>query len=815
MSSQHFHSSILAALSFEMLVMWFKLQRLYFLLHRCSGLCLLVTAILSLICFIASVIIAYYLTRSSFDCYLHQLKRIYEAEYEVPIIQVLWHDTNRKVDYVEPVLQDMGVLVDEQHLGIMNSPQLKKSLTLHDVFDIEVGKGNRMIVQGRAGSGKTTLLRRLTKMWLQKEIWTSCKVLLKIPLRRSTYKNVSCLEEEQNLKRDLFSLCGIISKEHHNVDLDDVINEVKMEEVCILLDGLDEYRNARQHCENPHSFIYRIVTGGVDSSKEVLPHVTLVVTSRSAVLNEGILNGQHVQRKLEIEGFDENGVEQFVQSFFHDSPGQALKLIEELRQNAEIRYVCYNPLLLTFVVYIHALGGKLPKTETGIHIAFVTATLKKEVQRVDMGKHLQKPCRYLSLSSYESIDKCSTKLGTLFRETALLAYKGTFISANEGELRLIKTDFSWSEVPDGLHDASFGFLFSNEAFGSTYNPGGMSEVHSFLHLVIQEFLAAFHITQLNKTQQMEIIQDAVGYQAVDVIRYYCGLFSISFHDESLLSHFIRNSAHGDSIECSFQSQSDFAVSETLANQNYVLHCDGVMVFEWSERENIPKASCPSFLDYCSDPRVINLVVRKKWDFYVSRASQHVRSVALQIGPACVYLNCGIVNSQAVTSATAVEIDTSPEFAEYMPSCLKEHHSQAAMLCLTFKSLVEKAPDLATVTIKGTWKTNAAILEVLIDEYRAEFLKYLQEIIVVDYGEQGFSAGTGILLTKLLNSSGSLKRLQVITEIQCYLNRERLDENDEKCYNMSGLYVTYILVNWQLKETLTHMETGTVVLCKAH
>ena len=652
-----------------------------------------------------------------------------------------------------------------------------------------------MIVQGRAGSGKTTLLHKLTKMWLQDDIWTSCKVLLKIPLRRSTYENVSCIEDEQNLKMNLFSLCGIISQEHHNVDLDAVIKEVDMKEVCVLLDGLDEYTHAHQHCEDAHSLIYNVITGGVDSNKEVLPHVTLVVTSRPTVLNEGILNGQHVLRKVEVVGFDEEGIKQFIQSFFQGSPEYAVTLIEELKQNVEIYYVCYNPLLLSFLVYIHALGGKLPKTETGIHIAFVTATLKKEVERIDMERHLMRPCRYLSLSSYESIDSCSPKLGSRFREATMLAYNGTFVSADESELQFIKTDFSWSEVPDGLHNTSFGFLYSNEAFGSLYNRGGMSRVHSFLHLVIQEFLAAYHITQLDKNQQMKVILGVVSHQAAYVAKYYCGLFDVSFHDKSLLSHVITNDAYGDSIECSFQSQSPFTVTEIVTTNNYVLDCYNVLVREWPEQEIISEASCPNLLNYCSDPNAINLAVRNKWDFYVSHAALQVHSIGLHIGPACIYLYCSIVNTLTLTSATAIEIDTSLDpFAEYMPKCLKEQHLQAATLSATFKSLVEKAPDLNTVTVRGTWTTNAEVLELLIHNYKAGFLRYLQEIIIIDYG--GFSAGSGmcILLSEVLSNIGNLKRLQILTDIYCLLESE---SEEKKCY-ISDLYLSYIRINWELE-----------------
>ena len=77
--------------------------------------------------------------KSPLDHYLLQLKELYEAEYDVPIIKVLWRDTNRTVKYIEPVLRDANILVNEQHLGIVNSPRLRKSLSLH-VFDIEMGK---------------------------------------------------------------------------------------------------------------------------------------------------------------------------------------------------------------------------------------------------------------------------------------------------------------------------------------------------------------------------------------------------------------------------------------------------------------------------------------------------------------------------------------------------------------------------------------------------------------------------------------------------------------------------------------------------
>ena len=68
------------------------------------------------------------------DLYLSHLKDLYKREPEVPTIQVLWRNTNKRFGYIEPSIKESKPLRGEEHLGVMGLPLVKKELSLVDVF---------------------------------------------------------------------------------------------------------------------------------------------------------------------------------------------------------------------------------------------------------------------------------------------------------------------------------------------------------------------------------------------------------------------------------------------------------------------------------------------------------------------------------------------------------------------------------------------------------------------------------------------------------------------------------------------------------
>ena len=729
------------------------------------------------------------------DLYLSHLKDLYKREPEVPTIQVLWRNTNKKLGYIEPSIKEAKPLHGEEHLGVMGLPVVKKELSLVDVFgNVEVGGGNRVIVQGKPGSGKTTLLQKLTKMWMNHEILTQCKLFLKVQLRRSSNKNITCFVSKETLYWDLFSLCGIIS--NPSIDLNVVINEVKLEEICIALDGLDEFV-PHDHLTDPDSLIYRMITG-----EDILPLSTVIVTSRPTALHESFLSGSLVSRRIEIVGFNKAGVRSFVHSYFNENKSRAAKLIEDIEGTPDILFSSYNPLLLTFLVYAFDLGEKLPQTETGIHIAFITAFLKEEVKRIDRKNFLKRECRFLKIESFENVNNCSLVLGSRFRAVSKLAYEGVYeamvtVMSSDGrkyELPLIKTDFPWTDVPDELLQDSFGLLSSQPIYGSSHNPHGMSEVHSFLHVVIQEFLAAFYVTQMHPAMQKLVIENAVGHQSMAAGRYYCGLLGTSLHDESLLQYYVSVNAYGDAIDCAFQSQSASTAANVILTQNSIFDCLNVFVMEWPIDGDPSTGNCPQGMEYCNDPSIMNPVMRNEWDFLLSKTSHLIQQVVLSISWSCLFLYCSIVHVLDSLPATCLEVESSFQFSMYMPRCLKDEQKQAEVALLTVESVIRKSPALETVIVKGEWTANADVLWILTRTYASGYFRGLKDMKIVNYDvEQPYH--TGVFLADLLAGISSIKRLTVVTDFQCSAETDIPGNNPV----FTDAYKVFVLSTWQAQE----------------
>ena len=132
-----------------------------------------------------------------------------------------------------------------------------ESKQLHfDSFFRFTGLGQRILIQGRPawpGSGKTTLVNRLTKEWLNQiedSKIAKCPLLLRVTLRELRMEKPS----EENL-----SLLDILSMNYNIMHLDkelEYLSEPKnVENLCIILDGLDEYQTPAYWVSQAHSYI--------------------------------------------------------------------------------------------------------------------------------------------------------------------------------------------------------------------------------------------------------------------------------------------------------------------------------------------------------------------------------------------------------------------------------------------------------------------------------------------------------------------------------------------------------------------------------
>ena len=259
--------------------------------------------------------------------------------------------------------------------------KVKRTPILHgDLFKVEEGKKpvRKLIVEGNAGIGKTTLCTMLTEEWANGEILTQFDCVLLLSLRERSVSTATILPQ-------LFKL--LHSSERIRTSVIEELEEREGEGVLIIADGWDELGNENR---SDNSFLHNLLFG------DILPFACVLLTSRPSV--SALLHDlPTVDRLVEVVGFNEENVKQYIESEFEKCPEKASSLIEQLENNPSIASVCSVPLNCAIICHLwHTLKGALPKTLTELY-AKITLTI---ILRNHKKCFSESP---VSLSSFDSI----------------------------------------------------------------------------------------------------------------------------------------------------------------------------------------------------------------------------------------------------------------------------------------------------------------------------------------------------------------------------------------------------------------------------
>ncbi len=347
----------------------------------------------------------------------------------------------------------------------------------------------KLIVEGNAGMGITTLCNMLAEGWAENKILTQFDCVLLLPLRDSRVSAATNISE-------LFKLLHYSEKIRTAVVED--LEEREGEGVLIIADGWDELSKENQ---SEHSFLYDLLFGNV------VPFASVLLTSRPSA-SAPLHNLPSVDRLIEVVGFNEENVKEYIMSEFEDCPKKALSLIEELENNPVIQSVCSVPLNCAIVCHLwHTLDQSLPRTRTELYTQIVLNIIFRNI------KKFPKCSIGLSLNSF---DKIPDDLQNTFWLICEFAYECLLLdqlvfSEDELATRL-------PNIGEKLH--CFGLLQSAQSL----LPVGHGLSFHFAHLTIQEFLAALHLSTLSNEKKLEVAKIyANSYRFGMVWRFVFGL----------------------------------------------------------------------------------------------------------------------------------------------------------------------------------------------------------------------------------------------------------------------------------------------------
>ena len=340
--------------------------------------------------------------------------------------------------------------------------------TVKDLFypnkDTKKKRPRKILVVGRPGIGKTILTEKILRDWANElDKFYLDKMSFYFKFRWFSMNDMNQITLKTFLR--------------HGAELADEKFEKIYEEIMkhpekaiLIFDGLDEF-NSDLECPNDSppfnnpdfpmsaiSLFTEIISG------HLLPGATVLVTSRPTA--NQFYSKFKFDRTVEIIGFTEDRIEQYITKFCQSQNRDDLKpkIWNHIQSSSDLLSSCYIPLNCWIIVTILFKTLKDPGNEIDALPTTLTELYQAAVTHFGM-KHLGK----VGGQSYE---KATKKLQSL-------AFKGI------GPMQLIFDNKSFDEE-----------MKQSGLLNSLSNPYSQVQTQfCFIHLTIQEFLAAKHVIE--------------------------------------------------------------------------------------------------------------------------------------------------------------------------------------------------------------------------------------------------------------------------------------------------------------------------------
>ena len=419
------------------------------------------------------------------------LINLYSAKHVIP--EDTWPPTASKV-FINLALikssKDSMDIIDYAIRGDADDIIAKKEKVEYKQVFGEYNSKELILLEGRPGSGKTTLVHKVIKDWAESEVLAKAKYLFFVTLRLLNS------EGRDETLSDLLEL--FYSNDEELKTMTDCIKRNDGEGLCFVIDGLDEY----QPQNKKKSAIYKLL------DKTSLPRAMIIVSSRPSATPT--LKKDVITKRIEVFGFNKQQIFEYIDNFqFGSSP--ACKLKEYLLSNPNILDMCYLPVHAAMICFLFRYDqGCTSCTQTKIYEQFTRLIIHRHLTRHNAGTELP------SLKELHGIPK------KYFDDLCRLAFNMTTDSKQVISHHELGFQMSPCAGSHGDDEYSLGLVTVHYTIHLT----GRHQNYAFLHLTFQEFLAAYHIANLDTSQQMEIIgRYSKSRHMRTVWTFYCGLIN--------------------------------------------------------------------------------------------------------------------------------------------------------------------------------------------------------------------------------------------------------------------------------------------------
>uniref|UniRef100_A0AAZ1X7X3 B30.2/SPRY domain-containing protein n=1 Tax=Oreochromis aureus TaxID=47969 RepID=A0AAZ1X7X3_OREAU len=380
--------------------------------------------------------------------------------------------------YTELYITEGGTAgVNDEHeirqieMASRKSDRPETTIRQKDIFKASPGRDetNRTVLtKGVAGIGKTVLTQKFTLDWAEDKANQDIQFMFPF-----TFRELNVLKEKK------FSLVELVqhffpeTKEAGICSFEDF-------QIVFIFDGLDECRlpldfhNTETLTDVTESTSVDVLVINLIRGK-LVPSARLWITTRPAAANQ--LPPECVGTVTEVRGFTDPQKEEYFRKRFTEKE-KANRIISHIKTSQSLHIMCHIPVFcwITATVLEDVLktreGGALPKTLTEMYIHFLVVQAKVKKVKYDGGTEIDQHWSPESKKMIESLGKLA------------------FDQLQKGNLIFYESDLTDFEViikDASVYSGVFTQIFKEER--GLYQ----DKVFCFIHLSVQEFLAALHV----------------------------------------------------------------------------------------------------------------------------------------------------------------------------------------------------------------------------------------------------------------------------------------------------------------------------------
>ena len=478
-----------------------------------------------------------FLSTSQMQSFFNRLQEHYVS---MPTVHDEWFP-NQAMSYVNLALAPFRLgsqwaqerFAEAVNKGVDNAYTYKTSKVQCEAIPGIVKESKFVVLSGAPGVGKSTLARKVCQDVCRSFNCHGYSLVLLVELRKLLH-----FKKDFQLVDILQLFEGMMGGATSSEELSKAIHRNLGKSVLFVLDGFDELPpHLRQS-----NFLADLLSHNIECSAP-LPYCHVVMTSRSIVTSEIYHSVRGSLTNIEVLGFTCDQIKEYAGHILVDAekPDLLESFLRKIDSVPQIRGLCSIPVVLSIICQVFSFKEDLPPTLTQIYNEYICIkVLKYHDDLTTLDSILDLPRNHDIYKLGKIAFDCIQRQKIVFQSSDLQGLAERFSDHTKGcgllTARPVKADPKSKRTP--------------------------VQSYYFIHLTVQEFIAAVYVSLLPAEKQHEIWSNCLGKpHMAQVWRFYCGLTQLTHYE--LLQANIKGYPKDFQMQCLFESQNASLVQKLM------------------------------------------------------------------------------------------------------------------------------------------------------------------------------------------------------------------------------------------------------------